>query len=185
MKHVIRISKRGFNVLDIDGKPKEGTSDKAILPHMLQILAWPYILGAKKQVRRYSLAIALNKNAVEVTNECLHEISTLFEDLCTIGKYAEKCGQKHKMHQLFLDVRNHIRHDFREEFDVDTKSYKNARRERLKLDPRLQTDISFEVNSIKVGGIRIEIDEINTYLAWVEQIMTTIMNKAKEKSYVE
>jgi len=185
MNYGIKVSKQGFNVLDINQNPKE-VSGKPILPHLLQALAVPYLLGAKKQVRRYQIAtLKLNKSSVDGVYECLHEASTLFEDLCTVSKYAEKCGQKNDLHQLWLDVRNHIRHDIREEFDKDSNEYKNKRVQRLKLDPRLQTNIGFNINAIKVGGIRIEIRQINEYLSWAENIMTNILNEAKRKGYIK
>ena len=101
-----------------------------------------------------------------------------------MGKYAEKCGNKNELHQLWFDVRNHIRHDVREEYDNEADSRKNKRAERLKLDPKLQTNIGFTVDAIKVGGTVIEIRQINSYLEWAEGIITDILNEAKKQGYL-
>jgi hypothetical protein len=182
MTHGVKVSKQGYNVMDTaverDNKPR----NNFVLPHILYALALPYLLGAKTQVQRYQLAAStLEKRPVNSVYDCLHEASTLFEDLNTIGKYAEKCGSKNDLHQLWLDVRNHIRHDIREEYDNESSSQKNKRAERLNLDPKLQTNIGFTEEAIKVGGIVIEISQINVYLQWAEGLITGILNDAKAR----
>ena len=117
--------------------------------------------------------------------DCLHEASTLFEDLCTVGKYIEKCGEKHKLHKLWFDVRNHIRHDIREEFDNKTSLRKSSRAKRLKLNPKLQTDIRFDPKFIKIGGVTITIDQINDYLDWADKIISDVLSEAKKKGYIK
>lgn len=146
----------------------------------------PYLIGAKTQVKRYQTAASyLNERPVNGVYECLHEASTLFEDLNTIGKYAEKCGSENELHQLWLDVRNHIRHDIREEYDNESDLRKNKRVERLKLDSKLQTSIGFTTDSIKIGGIEIKIDQINTYLKWADNIIVGILDNAKKQGFIK
>ena len=185
INHGIKVSKQGFNVLNADSERTDKPRNNSSLPYLLYALALPYLLGAKKQVERYQVAtLALKERPVNGVYECLHEASTLFEDLCTVGKYAEKCGNKNELHQLWFDVRNHIRHDVREEYDNEADSRKNKRAERLKLDPKLQTNIGFTVDAIKVGGTVIEIRQINSYLEWAEGIITDILNEAKKQGYL-
>lgn len=165
-----------------DNKPRKNS----VLPHLVYALALTYLLGAKTQVKRYQIAAsALKKKPVNSIYQCLHEASTLFEDLDAIGKYAEKCGSKNDLHQLWLDVRNHIRHDVREEFDKESSYRKNKRGERLKLNPKLQVDIGFTIETIKVGGTVIEISQINTYLQWAENLIMGTLNDAKRKGYIK
>lgn len=185
MTHVVRISKHGFNVMDTDKKPTKKLDNKGPLPHLLYAVALTYLLGARKQTERYQAAAAtLKERPVHGVYDCLHETSTLFENLCTVGKYIEKCGEKHELHQLWFDVRNHIRHDIREEFDNETNSRKNSRAKRLKLNPKLQTDISFTPVSIKVGGIVIKIDQITSYLDWADKVISNVLDEAKRKGYI-
>lgn len=185
MTYVVKVAKRGFDVTDI-GKSGTTTYSSTFLPHLLYALAFVYLVGAKKQVIRYQTATsALNINTISSTYDCLHEASTLFEDLATISKYAEKCGHTNTFHKLLFDVRNHIRHDIREEFDNENSKLKNERAKRLKLNHRLQTDISFTKESIKVGEVIIEIKEINSYLSWAEEIMKNIIIEAKKKGLIK
>lgn len=186
MDQGIKVSKRGFNVLNIDKSRTKNFQEKRILPHLLYALALPYLNGAKKQAERYQIAaLSLKEKPVIAVYECLHEASTLFEDLSTVGKYAEKCGHNNDQHQLWFDVRNHIRHDVREEFDNEDDLRKNKRAARLKLDPRLQTNIGFTENSIKVGGVTIELHQINTYIKWAESIIVGVLNDAKKKGEIK
>ena len=165
-----------------DNKPR----NNSVLPHILYALALPYLLGAKIQVKRYQLAASsLEKRPVNGVYDCLHEASSLFEDLNTIGKYAEKCGSKNDLHQLWLDVRNHIRHDIREEYDNESSSLKNKRAERLKLDSKLQTNIGFTIEAIKIGGTVIEISQISDYLQWAENLIESILNNAKDAGQIK
>ena len=186
MDHGIKVSKQGFNVLNTDSERTDKSRNNSSLPYLLYALALPYLLGAKKQIKRYQVAtLTLTEKPVSGVYECLHEASTLFEDLCTVGKYAEKCGNKNELHQLWFDVRNHIRHDVREEYDNETDSRKNKRAERLKLDPKLQTNIGFTTDSIKIGGTIVNIDQINTYLDWAENIIANILDDAKKRGYIK
>lgn len=186
MSYGMKISKPGFDVLNLDkerspNKPKEHT-----LPNLLSSLALPYLLGAKTQVQRYkAAAITLEKTKTLSTLACLHETSTLFEDLNTIAKYVEMCGHKNDLNSLWLDIRNHIRHDVREEYDNESDTRKNKRAERLGLHPNLQTSIGFDLNGIKVGETLIEIDQINEYIAWAENIIANILSKAEKDGFLK
>lgn len=179
------MSKQGFNVLD----PSLARSKKRSMstpPHLLYAVALTYLLGAKKQVIRYQEASkTLKERPVLGVYDCLHEFSTLLEDLSAVGKYIEKCGSTNKLHQLWFDVRNHIRHDIREEFDKESDSRKNERAKRLKLDPRLQTDIGFDINSVRIGRIYIKISEINSYLDWADKNISNVLDRAKRNGYIK
>ncbi len=182
----IKVSKQGYNVMDTKIERDTRPRNSSVLPHILYGLALPYLLGAKTQVNRYQLtALTLEKRPIEGVYDCLHEASTLFEDLNTVGKYTKKCGGENDLHQLWLDIRNHIRHDIREEYDNETSSQKNKRAERLKLDSRLQTNIGFSADWIKVGGIVIEISQINAYLEWAENLIITTLNEAKAQGTIK
>lgn len=184
MNYGIKVSKQGYSVLNDDSERRE-SSGKPLLPHIQYALALTYLFGAKKQITRYQVATSkLEANPAMGVYDCLHEVSTLFEDLSTVGKYAEKCGHKNDLHKLWLDIRNHIRHDVREEFDKEDSRWKNGRTERLKLNPRLQTSIGFDIDAIKVGEITVEIKQINDYLEWAENIIGKVFKDAKEKGYI-
>jgi hypothetical protein len=184
----IKISKRGYDVTDKKGKKNnmgKGATPQRVDAYLLYSFAIPYLMGAWVTVQRYKqVAATLKETPVKGVQSCLHEASTLFEDLATISKYAEMCGDTHERHQLWIDVRNHIRHDTREEFDKD-KNWKHVRAERLGLDDRLQTNIGFNETAIKVGSVEILISEIEEYMKWATVLFNDTMNEARAKGYIK
>jgi hypothetical protein len=85
---------------------------------------------------------------------------------------------------LWIMVRHHIRHDFREEFDV-VESRKEKRAKAFNLGDELQVSIIFNTASVKIGEKMINISQINNYLIWAEDIITNILNKAKQQGMVK
>lgn len=189
INHGIKIAQQGIDISQAElGKMKKpkSTTKKRVLPHLLYALALPYFFGARTQVERYQVAAAaLEEKPVTSVQTCLHEVSCLFEDLATVSKYAEMCGHKHKLHSLWLDIRNHIRHDVREEFDNESDKRKNARAQRLGLNDKLQISIGFEPETIKVGGIRIEINTVDEYLDWAENAVGGVLKEAQDKGWIK
>lgn len=184
MHYVIQVSNRGFNVMDLKQQRSQKPSPNEALPHLLSTLALPYLLGAKTQVKRYEAAAAtLSLRSTLATMECLHEASTLFEDLNTVVVYIRKCGKDHKSHQLWVDIRNHIRHSVREEYDRENDKVKNDRAQRLGLNPKLQIGIGFDKDAIKVGETVVEIADVKSYLAWAEGVIAEILSKAQKDGY--
>jgi len=186
MNYSIKVSHKGFDVVDLNKKRSKKSPSKKALPNLLSSLALPYLLGAKKQVKRYRRAASSLQSQPKVgTMECMHEASNLFEDLNTMVVYMRKCGEDHKYHQLWQDIRNHIRHAVRDEFDKENDEVKNDRARRLRLDPKLQINIGFDRDAIKIGETVVEIDEITAYLIWAEDIITKILVKAKKNGFLK
>lgn len=186
MSHGVKISHKGFNVTDLDKERSVKAVSKTVLPHLLSGLALPYLLGTKTQVKRYVFAASqLKAKPTMATMSCLHEASTLFEDLNTVVIYMRKSGKDHKDHQLWMDIRNHIRHSVREEFDKEDDSVKNERAKRLKLNSKLQISIGFDTDAIKVGGTLVELSEVNKYLVWAESVIADILAKASVDGFIE
>jgi len=117
--------------------------------------------------------------------QCLHESSTLFEDLNTVARYVKKCGYSHESHELWYDIRNHIRHDVREEFDNQHDERKKQRAKRLNLDQKLQIDISFSNDVIRIGNIIVKISDIEIYLAWASKIFEKILSDAQKDGLIK
>jgi len=183
-EHVIKIANPGYDVTDLNKERTVNYSKTKILPHLLSALALPYLIGARHQITRYlEVASTLENNSVAGTQGCMHEVSTLFEDLNTVCKYMKKCGKENELHKLWLDVRNHIRHDIREELDNESREEKIKRAKRLKLHPKLQMSMGFTVDHITVGGTIIKIKQITNYLDWADNIVIVILGEAKKKGY--
>lgn len=188
MTGTIKISKRGF---DVEKKHNKivATNNAATPIRMYSPMILIFLNGAKKQVQRYcELSSNYEKNkTIGIFIDCLHEIFTLFEDLATLGKYLEKCGDttRNNEHKLWFDIRNHIRHDIREEFDKEDDERKNKRAKKLDLDPSLQMDINCRPDKIKIGSTVVDIKKINAYLKWVETFNKDIWDEAVKNGFID
>lgn len=187
MNYGIKISKEGFDVLNEKRNNKPMVSNDPILktkPHLLYVISLAYLLGAREQIERYKVAASqLKSSPITKVYECLHEVSTLFEDLATVSLYAKQCGHDHKEHDLWINIRNHIRHDIRENFDKEAEKRKVDRATELKIPQTLQTNIGFSPSAIKIGGITVDITRIEQYLEWAEKNINETLVEAKEKGY--
>jgi len=153
--------------------------------HILIALALPYLRGARLQVERYQEAcLILENDSINATNDCLHEISCLFEDLNTVAYYVKLCGKTHKLNKVFREVRNHIRHDIRDNFDLDCE-WREKRFKYLGIEEQYQTQIDFSHEKIKVGSTLVEINAINKYLDWVTNIVNSAINEAWKKGKIK
>ncbi len=189
LNYGIKVSKWGFNVIDLDQKGQGNNTESKITPHFEYALALPYLRGAKVQIQRYQLAASsLDQNPSNGVINCIHEVSNLFEDLNTVNKYIKKCGNTHEFHKTVAEVRNHIRHDTIDQYDNESEYWKKNREIRagnLKIDPRLQTSLGFSLDLIKVGETEIKISEIVEYLEWADKVITKVMNNAKVKGQIK
>lgn len=151
-------------------------------PHIAAGLVKPFIAGARLQIKRLLEAQHLLKHdPINGVYECYHESSNLFEDLATAVQYLRLCGINSPQDQTFLDLRDHIRHDIREEFDLDKKR-KNERAKRLGLNPKLQAEISFDIGTVKVGSTVVKLSDIASYLNNAETIINALMLGVKPEN---
>jgi hypothetical protein len=182
-KFHIKVSKSGYNV---DGSIGKIPLSKHPDAHILLSLAIPYLMGANVTLERYrQAASSLRDTPVKGVQMCLHEASTLFEDLSTITKYVKMCGEDNRYHDTWTNVRNHIRHDYREEFDKDDRKWKSARSKKLGLNEAMQTDISFSEDSIKVGTVTITTRDVKNYILWAAKLFNKTMDEARAKGYIQ
>lgn len=190
MDYGVKISQQDVDVMSKIKKEAEAVSLES-KAHILLSLAIPYLNGAYEQVTRYETAAAqlTPQNAVNVVNTCLHEVSSLFEDVCTVSKYlSDLCGYKNEKHQLWVDVRNHIRHDVRENFDTTNKRDAERREKRLKrlgVSDKLQSSIGFDKDRLSIGTTVITMGEIKEYLSWASQIIADIFKKAEAEGKIK
>lgn len=146
--------------------------------HIISSFAWPFLLGAYLQIDRYKeVQSHFLENPPHYSRLCMHEVSNLFEDLSTVTNYMRKIGIDHSRHQLWVDVRNHIRHDVREEFNKESLQ-KQQRSERLKINEKLQMYIVYQPDTIKIGETTVLLDEIIQYLDWAKESLGVIEDEA-------
>ena len=187
MSYVFKVSKAGYDVNDENVKPSDDQKKTRETIHMLHFLASPYLLGAKLQLIRYrEEARKLNKQRAAIgIMACLHESSCLFEDIVTVLTYLEKCGLSHRMNPLLLDIRNHIRHDIRDNFDKDQDIRKRPRLERLGIKITLQTEMEFSSEFIRVGKKIVYLKDIDSYIAWAESSINKVLVDARKKGMLK
>lgn len=184
MNYGIKVFKKDVESLKNQNKKSRRVYNKENA-HILIALALPYLRGARLQVERYQEAsLSLKKDSINATNNCLHEMSCLFEDLNTVAYYVKLCGKKHRLNRVFREVRNHIRHDIRDNFDSDCEK-RDKRWKYLGIDEQYQTQMGFSYEGIKIGSTFIEIRDINQYLDWVTNIVNSAINEAWKKGKIK
>lgn len=188
MSYSFKTSNKGF---DIDPKKNrsEGCSQNESPPREDSII-WPlaiaYLQGAKIQLIRYQEAVAiLQKNAIEGVILCLHETSCLFEDLAVIAIYLNSLGKTHEYSDQFIMIRDHIRHDVRENLDKKDEKRKIRRLKSLKMKEHLQMDINFDPKYIKVGEIKVTVDQIEEYLRWADSIFKKLFEQGEKSGHIK
>jgi len=153
-------------------KPNNAFKDKT---HMGAGMARPFVEGAREQLKRYVEAQAYSKHdPFDGIARAQYELSSLFEHLATVVIYLELCGIQHPDGQLFKDIRNHIRHDIREEFDADEKA-KADRAKRLGLNPKLQMELRLLDDGVQVGSTKIENVKISNFLQIADMTIHSLM----------
>lgn len=180
-----KISKTGYDVLDKE-KPRASTVNFDKKDYLISVIAIPFIKGAQIQVTRYIEATEwFSNDSVEASYRCFYEFSSLIEHLIAVAKYCELFGEKHNKHDLWLDIRNHIRHDIRENIHSETHPKKIMRSTQLKIDPTLEFDLTFYKNHIKVGKAIITISEIFEFLDWAVEIASKATSVATSKGLIK
>ncbi|HCC68058.1 TPA: hypothetical protein DEP90_02535 [Patescibacteria group bacterium] len=190
MPYVLKVSKKGYDVRDKNKKPKDDSNKPIKESYMLHFLAYPYLLGAKLQMMRYRQeAQRLSKeNTITTIIACLHESSCLFEDIATVVLYLKDCGVSHRMNSLLMNIRNHIRHDIRDNLDKEDHRFKESVEKRLDnfgIEENLQTEIEFSLEFIRIGNKIIYLKDIDNYLAWAEKHISDMLAKAREEGFLQ
>lgn len=130
----------------------------------------PFITGARVQLERYLEAqrlVSAHKVNGAWIDRCLYELSSLLEHLSTVSIYLKLCGVELPIQQTIIDIRNHLRHDVREEFDEDKKT-KQERAKRLGINPKLQMELVYIDSGVKVGTTELKANQISLFLDMAE-----------------
>jgi len=194
MGYVLKISKEGYDVKTCDtengsknqsgneSKNKDTSNARIFFPQLLALLSRSYILGARMQVQRYKDAYkVLEQNPKENVFRCFHEVTMLLEDLNIISKYIKKCEYgKVEAENDWLDIRNHICHDIRDNFDQKNHKQKHVRAKKLGVHACLVMDIEFAIDTIRVGKKKLKLENVDAYIIWAEKVFEAIIKKAKE-----
>lgn len=172
----VKVSKPGYSVTAPDKEPAPGKHTETATKSMVAGLSLAFIEGAKSQIERYKEAYKrCHTNAAAGSILCLHETATLLEDLDTLQRYVEKCGETHELNKIIRDMRNHVRHDLRENIDDIKNKGRRDRTRKLGVHPNLLVSIGFSEDAIKMGETILTLDEAAEYIQWASDILTGIM----------
>jgi hypothetical protein len=176
MNYGAKVAKAGHSVANPDAPPKGGDQSVDTVKEMISTLSLAFILGAQQQIERYKEAYAKAKtNPQAGVMYCLHEALTLLEDLDTLSWYTQKCGETHDLNKTIRNMRNHARHDIRENIDHESNDGRRKRAKQLGVHQNLMVHIGFDENAIKMGGTVLTLDEATRYIEWATNILTEVM----------
>lgn len=176
MNNGLKVSKPGHSVSDPDRPPTKTDHSNNTVKEMVSALSLAFILGAEAQVGRYREAYdKTHTNAQAGTLFCLHEALTLLEDLDTLSWYAQKCGETHQLNKTIRDMRNHARHDLRENIDHISNDGRTKRTKKLGVHQNLLVSIGFSEEAIKMGSTVLTLEEVSEYIKWATNILSGVM----------
>lgn len=176
MNYGAKIAKTGHSVANPDAPAKGDSQSEDTLKEMVSGISLAFILGAKEQLTRYREAyskVAANPQAGVLY--CLHESLMLLEDLDTLSWYTQVCGETHDLNKTIRDMRNHARHDLRENINHENNDGRKTRAKNLGLHQNLMVHIGFDENAIKMGVTVLTIDQAKEYILWAENVLTTVI----------
>lgn len=185
MSHGVKISETGKDI--VKGKSKENVKPDysgETLNYMVSGIAIPYLRGASISLQRFNEASQKEKN-IEFVYECLHEASSLLEDLDTVDRYIIMCGQKHDLHDKILNMRNHIRHDMRDNLTHESNDGRRRRAKKLGIDEHLMVSISFDVDTIFIGKTSLTSAEIVEFLTFADKVFSTLFEDGRVKGRIK
>ena len=186
MAHVVKISKEGHDV--VDGKRSgDGARqrDEMFLAYMVSGIAIPFLYGAARSLQRYiSAAEQLTKDPNN-TFTCLYESSSLLEHLDAVDRYIIMCGNEHSLHDKILNMRNHIRHDLRDNLSHESNDGRTKRAKKLGISEKLLVDISFDENFIKIGKTILSTVEIIEFIEYAKTLFSKYIEEATAKGLVK
>jgi len=185
MGYGIQISKEGYDVGTGKKSKQQSSRDERFLPYMISGIAIPYLKGASVSLQRYLEAASQLKKDVNKVYDCLHEASSLLEHLDTVDRYIIMCDEQHALHKIILNMRNHIRHDLRDNLNHETNNGRVKREKELGIREGLLVDITFPETAIVIGKTELTAAEIVSFLQYAEQLFTRHLKEAQEKGLVK
>ncbi|MDX2775986.1 hypothetical protein PV379_01280 [Streptomyces caniscabiei] len=176
MNYGAKIAKTAHSVTDPDAPAKTGIQSDDTIKEMVSGIGLAFILGAKEQLSRYQEAYSKVKTNPQIgVMYCLHEVLTLLEDLDTLSWYTQVCGETNDLNKVIRDMRNHARHDLRENINHESNDGRKKRAKKLGVHENLMVHIGFDENTIKMGTTTLTLNQASDYVEWAESILTTVM----------
>jgi hypothetical protein len=176
MNYGAKVSKGRYEVGEPDAPPKGNEQPDDNLKFMVSSFGIAFVFGAKLQIERYKTAYAAVKyNAQIGTLSCLHEALTLLEDLDTLSWYTQKCGSTHPLNKTIRNMRNHARHDIRENINDESNEGRKKRAKQLGIHQNLMVHIGFDADAIKMGTTILTLEAVAQYIDWAATILNAVI----------
>lgn len=186
MAHGVRISKDGYDVVKGKSSGKiSGRQDERFLSYMISGIAIPYLKGAAKSLQRFMSAAEQLVNDPNNTFTCLYESSSLLEHLDAVDRYIIMCGEQHPLHEKILNMRNHIRHDLRDNLSHESNEGRVKRAKKLGIPENLLVDISFYPESINIGTTVLTTIEIINFIEYARDLFAKHIEEAQAKGLIQ
>lgn len=184
MSHVIKVSAKGY---DIEGKETspEQKQKASVTAHMLSGIAVAFLQGAETSLHRYIDAATTMETNINYIFVCLHELSSLMEHLDSVDRYMIMCGTTDPLHERVRDIRNHIRHDLRDNLSQENNDGRKKRAKKLGINESLLVDIRFARDQIKIGTTVIGTDEISGFIQRADNLFKATIKDGIEKGFIE
>jgi hypothetical protein len=182
----VKISSEGY---DIQGKESKKNVDSPpssnVTSHMISGIAVAFLYGADVSLKRYVEAASKAESDANYVYECLHEVSSLMEHLDSVDRYMIMCGVTDHLHSTILDIRNHIRHDLRDNLSHESNKGRTQRAKKLGINQKLLVHIGFSADAIKVGTTILKVSDIAAFIKTAEQTFMPIIQDGIEAGRIQ
>ena len=179
----IKISAPGY---DVNGQGVESSSNTPYVdPAMVSIIAAAFIRGARAALRRYVEAAQATKQDINNIYTCIYESSNLLENLDIVDRYMEMCGQPHSLPVNIRDMRNHIRHDLRDNLSDPENRIRTNRAKNLGIDEAFMVSMAFDTDEIKIGATSLMVEDVTVFIDEAERFFSNTTRAAVDAGRIK
>lgn len=180
----IKVSSPGHDINgDNNSKPFNGTPKME--PYLIASVAIAFVYGAEMALRRYVVAAEATKQDTNHIFECIYETSNLVENLDILDHYMSMCGQTLNAPFNIRVIRNHIRHDHRENLTAPDNAPRTRRADALGVDNRLLVSMGFEPQMIKIGSTLLSISDARAFIEEASKYFHGVTQVAIDKGLIK
>lgn len=179
----IKISALGY---DVNGQEVESSSNTPYVdPAMISTIAAAFIHGARAALRRYVEAAQATKQDINNIYTCIYESSNLLENLDIVDRYMEMCGQPRSLPVNIRDMRNHIRHDLRDNLSHPENRIRTNRAKNLGIDEAFMVSMAFDTDEIKIGATSLMVEDVTVFIDEAERFFSNTTRAAVDAGRIK
>lgn len=167
------------NASDLDDSTKEIT---------FAIFGMLNIGGARESISRYKGSFRQLKQTKQMNYfyKCMYETSNLLEHLNSVRWYTEAIsGSPDELGQTIKDMRNHLRHDLRENLPDPENKIRVSRAKHLRIDENFLVHIGIDANGIKMGDTELNFEDVENLLSRAGELFQRIIKTAEKEGRIQ